>query len=142
VIKIKNFGQVLVILSLALILSACKTYKQTGTQTGSTTEESAAEGTQSTEGTTQIIYTDDGFSPSSTTVASGDAIIWKNDSSGTVQVGSANHPTHTINQEITGNEFVIELAPGESKSVSVTKVGSWGYHNHLKPSLTGEIVVE
>ena len=130
------------ILSLALVLSACKSYQQTGTQTGSTTEESAAEGTQSTEGTTQITYTDDGFSPASTTVASGDTITWKNDSSETVQVGSNTHPTHTINQETTGGEFTIALAPGESKTVTVTKTGSWGYHDHLKPSIVGTVVVE
>ena len=130
------------ITALAFTLAACKSYQQTGTQTGGITQESANEENQTAEGGVTISYTDDGFSPSSTTVASGDAITWKNDSSETVQVGSNTHPTHTINQEITGDEFTIALAPGESKTVTVTKTGSWGYHYHLKPSIVGTVVVE
>ena len=93
------------------------------------------------EGST-VTYSDSGFSPQSVTVKSGENITWVNDSNSTVQVGSANHPTHTINQQITGDEFVIELAPGESKTVQLTKAGNWGYHDHLKPSMTGSITVE
>lgn len=93
------------------------------------------------EGST-VTYSDSGFSPQSTTVKSGESITWVNDSSSTVQVGSANHPTHTINQQLTGDEFVIELAPGESSTVQLAKTGEWSYHNHLKASETGKIVVE
>ena len=89
-----------------------------------------------------VTYSDSGFSPQSTTVKSGESITWVNDSSSTVQVGSANHPTHTINQQLTGDEFVIELAPGESETVQLTKTGNWGYHDHLKASMTGSITVE
>ena len=130
------------IMALALILSACKSYQQTGTQTGGTTQESATDENQTAEGGVTVSYTDDGFSPETVTVASGKTITWKNDSSRTVQVGSNTHPTHTINQEITGDEFTIALAPGESKTVTVTKAGSWGYHDHLKPSIVGTVVVE
>ena len=90
----------------------------------------------------KVTYSDSGFSPGSITVKSGASITWVNDSSSTVQVGSANHPTHTINQQLTGDEFVIELAPGESKTVQLEKTGNWGYHDHLKPSITGSIAVE
>ena len=93
------------------------------------------------EGST-VTYSDSGFSPQSVTVKSGENITWVNDSNSTVQVGSANHPTHTINQQITGDEFVIELAPGESETVQLTKTGNWGYHDHLKPGMTGLITVE
>ena len=93
------------------------------------------------EGST-VTYSDSGFSPQSVTVKSGENITWVNDSNSTVQVGSANHPTHTINQQITGDEFVIELAPGESETVQLTKTGNWGYHDHLKASMTGSITVE
>ena len=132
------------IMALALILSACKSYQQTGgqTQTGESSQQTTSEEGQTVEEGVTVTYTDEGFSPASTTVASGDAITWKNDSSETVQVGSNTHPTHTINQEITGDEFTIALAPGESKTVTVTKAGSWGYHDHLKPSIVGTVVVE
>ena len=88
-----------------------------------------------------ITYTNSGYGPQSLTVKTGETITWKNDSSSTIQIGSANHPTHTINRDITGNNFVIELAPGESAQVQLTRTGEWGYHDHLRPSMTGTITV-
>ncbi len=104
--------------------------------TSSENTESQASGSGST-----ITYTDSGFSPASLTVKSGESITWVNDSSSSVQVGSAIHPTHTVNQEITNNQFYVELAPGESAKVQLTKTGEWGYHDHLRPSMTGTITV-
>ena len=92
------------------------------------------------EGT--ITYTGSGFSPKSLTIKSGGTITWTNNSSSSVKVGSDVHPIHTINPEITGNQFVIELAPGESRSVKLTKTGEWGVHDHLKPSMTGTLIVQ
>ena len=107
-----------------------------------TTEESSATSSAEVSGENKITYNDYGFAPQSVTVKSGESITWVNDSIRTVQVGSALHPTHTVNQEITGNDFVIELAPGESSKVQLTKTGEWGYHDHLRPSLTGKIIVQ
>ena len=76
------------------------------------------------------------------TIKSGESLTWVNNSSKSVQVGSANHPTHTLNRELTSGEFVTELAPGASATVTLTKKGTWGYHNHLDPSVTGKVVVE
>ena len=89
-----------------------------------------------------ITYTNSGFSPQSLTVKSGDSVSWVNDSNSKVQVGSDNHPTHTANQELTGGQFIIELAPGESKTVQLDSSGEWGYHNHQQPGETGKIIVE
>jgi plastocyanin len=89
-----------------------------------------------------ITYTNSGFNPQSLTLKSGDSVTWTNDSKSNVQVGSDNHPTHTINQELTGNQFIVELAPGESKIVQLDKTGEWGYHNHLQPGEDGKIIVE
>ena len=90
----------------------------------------------------EVVYTDSGFNPPSITVKSGENITWINNSSSTVQIGSDNHPTHTINQQITGDQLVIELAPGESSKVQLTKIGTWGYHDHLKSSMIGTLIVE
>ena len=89
-----------------------------------------------------ITYNDSGFGPQSLTLKSGESLTWVNNSSRNVQVGSALHPTPTVNQEITGNDFVIELAPGESTKVQLAKTGEWGYHDHLRPSMTGKIIVQ
>jgi len=123
-----------------LVLSACNAYKSTSsspTTTSSQTQESSP-----AQESVTITATDKGFEPSTVTVKSGGTVTWKNNSSSKIQVGSAVHPTHELNREITNSEFVLEVAPGESKVVTVTKTGSWGYHNHLDPSATGKVVVE
>lgn len=142
-IKVRNLGLFVAVVSLALVLSACKGY-QSNTGTGGTTADGTTTGEQvtPTEGGITINATGSGFEPSSATVKSGETITWVNKTSGTVEVGSNNHPTHTLNQEITGGKFTIELSPGESETVTVTKAGSWGYHNHLKPSDGGTVIVE
>lgn len=89
-----------------------------------------------------VTFTDSGVSPSSIVIKSGETIKWVNNSSSTIQIGSNNHPTHTVNQELTGGSFVIELAPGESQTVQLSKTGDWGYHDHLKPSVSGAIIIE
>lgn len=145
-LSLRKISLAVVVLFSALVLSACKSLynNSTGGQTsqGQQQETQQTETVQPSEGGVSITATDAGFEPSPATVKSGETITWVNDSSETVQVGSANHPTHTINQEIVGNKFVIELAPGKSQTIVVTKTGSWGYHNHLSPSATGVVIVE
>ncbi len=103
---------------------------------------SASDSDKESSSVSTVTYTNSGFSPQSLTVKSGNSVSWVNDSSSNVQVGSDNHPTHTANQELTDGQFIIELAPSESKTVQLVKTGEWGYHNHLKPSETGTIIVE
>jgi len=99
-----------------------------------------------TEGETQskitITFDGSGFSPSSTTVKSGGNITWVNSSSQDVEIGANPHPIHTGNKEVSGGEFTLKLTPGQSKTVTVTKVGTFGYHNHLSSSQGGSITVE
>lgn len=119
----------------------------TQAETQEATPSSEAKPQEESEETSQtssntITYNDSGFSPASLTVKSGETITWVNNSGSTVQVGSDDHPTHTINRELTNDQFIIELAPGESSSVQLSKKGEWGYHDHLKPGMTGTIIVE
>jgi plastocyanin len=87
---------------------------------------------------TTITYSDSGFSPATLTVKAGTTVTVKNDSSSSLQFSSDPHPVHTDNPEL--NMGV--LAPGKSDTFTVTKTGTWGYHNHLNPSDTGTIVVQ
>jgi len=89
-----------------------------------------------------ITYTSSGFSPSKITVKSGGKITWVNSSDREVAVGANPHPLHTGNREVSGGEFTLNLKPGEQKTVTVEKVGTFGYHNHLNASEDGTIVVE
>jgi plastocyanin len=86
-----------------------------------------------------VEITDDGFEPSSLTVPSGTSVTFENKSSDDSWPASDVHPTH---QEYPGFDAKKPLLPGESYSFTFTKTGSWGYHNHLEPDVTGTIVVQ
>ena len=131
------------ILSSALVLSACNLYKTSSTGDGGTVAETQEQQqTQQVESAASVTFSDSGVSPSTVTIKSGESLTWVNNSSKSVQVGGANHPTHTLNKELTNGEFVTDLAPGASATVTLVKKGTWGYHNHLDPSVTGKVVVE
>jgi plastocyanin len=98
----------------------------------------------SSEGSMPIVVTvtDSGFEPSEVTVKAGGTITWVNESSVNIQVGSDDHPTHNVNRDITGGAFVLELAPGDSTSITVTQIGNWGYHDHLQPGKKGRVTIQ
>jgi len=138
-----------IVAALAVILAACKPGDLDklyggGESDGEATEEALEKDGDAMEAkpSVTITATDDAFSPSSAAVESGGTITWTNETSKEVQIGSANHPTHTVNKEITGDEFVIKIEAGDSETVTVSKTGDWGYHNHLKPSIFGKVTVK
>ena len=96
-------------------------------ETVSTTPTQTAETTQQAPAT--ITYSSSGFSPSTVTVKSGGTITWINTSDKEVQIGANPHPAHSGNREVSGGEFTLNLQPGEEKSVVVSKVGTFGFHN-------------
>lgn len=85
-----------------------------------------------------ITYDGNTFSSSATTVNSGDAVKVVNSSSKELDFDSDPHPVHTDDPELNAGE----IAPGESKTFTLTKKGTWGYHNHLDASQKGEITVK
>jgi plastocyanin len=86
-----------------------------------------------------VSITDDGFDPSTLTVSSGTKVTFENESSDDSWPASDAHPTHQL---YPGFDAKKPLLPGDSYSFTFTKTGSWGYHNHLEPDVTGTIVVE
>lgn len=130
-----------VVISSALVLSACsKSGASPANSSGTTSQNTSGQSAQA--GAATITATVSGFEPTTVTVKSGEAITWVNKSTQTVSIGSDNHPTHTLDPDLTGGQFVIELAPSESKTVPVNVKGTHGYHNHLQPSQKGTVVVE
>lgn len=85
----------------------------------------------------EITYTDSGFSPEMLTVKKGSMIKINNQSSGPLQFSSDDHPTHTKDTELN----MSSMAAGEEMTLEVTKVGTWGYHNHLKSQDKGSLTV-
>lgn len=127
-----------IVLSSALILSACYHNKSTGTEQQS---QSQSQATSEAEEGVVVEVTDGGFSPAQVTVKSGTNLTYKNMSSAKVQIASDPHPVHTANNELTEGDFVLEIAPGASATVTVAKVGTWGIHNHLNPGLRAKVIV-
>lgn len=80
-----------------------------------------------------------GFMPQTITVKAGESVTWVNEDSVSHQVNSAPHPTHTNYPPL---NTVGLIKAGESKSLAFPDAGSFKYHDHLNPSLTGTVVVE
>lgn len=106
-----------------------------GTSSNGTSGESNS---TSTEAAATITYSASGFSPASTTVKSGDTVAIKNTSSGDMQLDSNPHPVHTDDTDLN----VGTVGSGQTKTFTVTKKGTFGFHNHLNPTDTATIVVE
>ncbi len=102
-----------------------------------------------------VTLTNDGFSPSSVTVARGETVRFINDSSRGMWVGVDEHPTHTgydgtstrehcTNGMNTGTSFdqCTSVERGEFWDFTFTKSGTFGFHNHVGASSTGTVVVQ
>jgi plastocyanin len=88
--------------------------------------------------TLTINYSDDGFSPSIATVAAGKLVKISNQSKNTLSFASAVHPVHDDNSELN----LGDIKPGDSKTFTPTKKGTWGFHDHYKAANTGKLTVE
>lgn len=106
-------------------------------QTPTTSPSSASEGAMMKE-VTIVKITSVGFSPQTITIKAGDKVTWTNGDSANHTVNSSPHPIHTDNPFL--NLGLIK--PGESKSVTFEKSGTYKYHDHLNPSLTGSVTVQ
>lgn len=84
-----------------------------------------------------VTYSTSGFSPASVTVKSGDTVAIKNTSSQALQMDSNPHPAHTDDTDLN----VGSVPTGQTVTFTVTKKGTFGFHNHLNPSDTGSITV-
>lgn len=101
-----------------------------------------------------ITLTDNGFSPSSVSVARGETVRFINDSSRGMWVASNEHPTHTeydgtstrehcANGANTGTSFdqCASVSKGDFWDYTFLKSGTFSFHNHVGASTTGTVVV-
>jgi plastocyanin len=86
-----------------------------------------------------VMYTNDGYSPSVLKVKVGEAVTFRNDSNVNMWTASDPHPTHTNLSAFDANKGYL---PGTTYMYTFTKVGTFAYHNHLRPSDRATIVVE
>ncbi|OIO80355.1 hypothetical protein AUJ84_03880 [Candidatus Pacearchaeota archaeon CG1_02_32_132] len=94
-----------------------------------------------------------GFVPNTLTINSGDTITWINENTAGSWPASDVHPTHTSypgsakSKCGTSEQSMIfdacgGLKEGESYSFTFDEVGSWNFHDHLKPNWVGTVIVK
>ena len=120
---------ILIILSLILV-AGCAPYKQEGSQV-------------EIDGITApntIEITSSGFNPPELTINAGETVTFINKDTEPHWPASAMHPTHLLYPETggcIGSKFDAckELAQGETFSFAFNEIGTWKYHDHLKPGV-------
>ncbi len=85
-----------------------------------------------------ITYSNNGFSPSKTTVKTGDTVAITNNSSSSLQFDSNPHPAHSDDADLN----VGTVGKGQTVTFTVTKMGTFGFHNHFNAGDTGSITVQ
>lgn len=100
-----------------------------------------------------VTYTASGYSPATLRIKKGTAVVFKNESDEQMWTASALHPTHTVypgsdikkcgtDDSVKIFDMCQGLGKGQQWSFTFNETGTWKYHNHLRPSNTGSIVVE
>ncbi|MCP6726439.1 MAG: hypothetical protein KJI69_00135 [Patescibacteria group bacterium] len=98
-----------------------------------------------------VTYGDDGYIPASLTISIGDTVIFQNMSLRSTWPASNAHPTHTLYpgsgiQKCGGGEAIFDacgVVPiGQEWKFIFTEQGTWRYHDHMRPSMQGIIIVE
>jgi len=86
----------------------------------------------------EIEITSTGFSPSSVTIKAGDAIKFINNGDTPRWPASNPHPIHT---DYPGFDAKQPIRPDNSYSFTFNSKGTFGYHDHLNPTIGGTITV-
>ena len=100
----------------------------------------------------EVVYGKNGYQPETLTIKVGDKVVFNNESANKMWTASNVHPTHTqypgtdIQKCFSGErgEMFDECAgadEGQKWAFTFMKEGAWGYHNHLKSSHLGTIIV-
>lgn len=86
----------------------------------------------------EVIYDGSKFAPDSLSIKAGDVVIFKNKSKSAFWPASNPHPTHTDYPEFDAKK---SIAAGQTYEFKFTKVGKWGFHDHINATARGVIAV-
>lgn len=86
----------------------------------------------------RINMTEGGFSPTEVSIHVGDTVNFVNTDSESHWPASAFHPTH---QNLPGFDSLQGVPAGSTYAYTFTKVGTWGFHDHLHAEIRGQIIV-
>ena len=132
---------VVVIGAIAVMSSSKKTQQQPiNSNYNSGSEQTQQSGSQPGKESNKSVIdvTTSGFSPNALTVKAGAMVEWNNKSGSTISINSADHPTHKLYPQLN----IGEIANGTATGLIFDKPGTYMYHDHYNPSMTGTIVVE
>lgn len=87
----------------------------------------------------EIRMSENGFVPDAITIKTGTTVKFVNDGTSEIWPASAPHPQHT---DLPGFDSLKGVKPGETYEYTFTKAGTWKFHNHLKSSQFGRVIVE
>jgi len=113
-----------------------KTPSTSNNNSSSSSDDSSSTGDTAAAALT-ITYDGSTFNLSTDTIKVGETVKVTNNSSDELDFDSDPHPVTTDNTELN----VGGIAPGESKTFTVHKTGTWGFHNHLDASQHGSFTV-
>jgi plastocyanin len=99
---------------------------------------SGTEGSAAPVATQTVTHTDSGFFPASITVKKGTTVTFMNSALTNMWVASDVHPTHQL---LPGFDELKVGANGAQYQYTFVKVGTWTYHNHVKPTEKGTVIV-
>lgn len=121
------------LIAVALVAGCTSTQPPAGAGTPADTTVGEATGTRWT-----VFIRDSGFEPATVNIKPGDTVVWTNEAGRAAWSASNDHPTHT---KLPGFDALRAIQTGQSYEYTFTKAGTWGYHDHLKPSTLGTVVV-
>jgi len=129
---------VFVIVLAGAIMMFSKKDSNTTTGGSSNSSSSGDSGSSSSDVAMVITYDGSSFSESTDSIKAGQSVKVVNNSSAALDFDSDPHPVHTDNTELNAGD----IEPGDSKTFTIDKKGTWGYHNHRNASQHGEITVK
>lgn len=86
-----------------------------------------------------ITYKNGVFTPNTINIKKGTTVKFINEGTDQMWVASSPHPQHT---DLPDFDQLKGVGQGVSYEYTFTKVGNWKFHNHLKPSAFGTVIVE
>jgi len=127
---IKRFLKFLPALSLVIIAAACGSSGSSDSQRPSLCK--------SATGSATVLLKDGSFDPALITVKQCTKVTFQNVGTQPHWPASDFHPTHGIYPEFDPKRNV---DPGQSWSFIFDRIGTWHYHDHLSPEVTGTVKV-
>ena len=108
---------------------------------------------QSAAESAEVIAENGAFGPQTVTVRKGGSVAWINKGTAPIWPASAMHPTHTVYpgsdigkcgtaEKDTIFDACRGIPAGQSYTFTFSNAGTWRYHNHLNPSMTGSVIVK